>query len=154
MPLPALRMLADEAAYRQLFLDQYVRGTILTRDGIRVYFGAQDFDHAFFESTLRDGTKDAFSPARAQRIDWISATLQEPGANWYQGYVKFRKSYDPARSVTVAYGDFVVVLGFGVRRDNSMKAKFITCYEADNSIGKIRTSPVWTLAGCKTAMGV
>lgn len=154
MPLPALRTLVDEPAYRQHFIDQYVRGAIHTRDGIRVYFGAQDFDHAFYESTRRDGTKDAFSQARAQRIDWISATLQEPGADWYQGYLKVRKAYDPTRSATVAYGDFVVVLGFGVRRDNSIKAKFITCYHADNSIGKIRTSPAWTLATCRSAFGV
>ncbi|GGH59862.1 hypothetical protein GVY41_15775 [Frigidibacter albus] len=154
MPLPALRVLANEIAYRQHFIDQYVQAKVVTRDGIRVHFAEHNFDHAFFESTMRDGSKDTFSTIRAQRIDWISATLLEPSADWYQGYVKQRKAYDPARSVTVAYGDFVVVLGFGVRKDKSMKANFITCYEADNSIGKIRTSPAWTLAGCRIALGV
>jgi hypothetical protein len=154
MPLPALKMLADEAAYRLHFLQTYVRGTILTRDGVRVHFGPRDFDHAFFESTQRDGVKDAFSSTRAQRMDWISATLQDQHADWYQGYVKARKAYDPARSATIAYGDFVVVLGFRVGNDRSIKAKFITSYDADNSIRKIRGSPVWTLAGCRTALGV
>lgn len=154
MALPALKILADEAAYRQYFVNRYVNGTVLTRDGIRVYFDTRDFYHAFFESTQRDGNKDAFSVPRAQRIDWIGATLLEPGADWYQGYLKAKKAYDPTRSAAVAYGNFVVILGFGVRRNKTIKAKFITCYHADNSIAKIRTSPPWDLAGCMSSLGV
>ena len=152
--MPPFLNLADENAYRAHYEINYVQSRITTHHGIPVFFDANKFDHAFFVATNRDGVKNQFSMPRAQRINWIGETLREPRADWYQGWIKPRKSYDASRSVAVAYGDFVVVLRFGVKKNGSLKANFVTCYEADNSIGKIRQSPVWTLQDCENALGI
>ena len=68
MPSPPLLHLPDEAAYRQHFVGTYCRGGVETHDGIRVFFRQQQFDHAFYESTNRDGFKDAFSWVRGERV--------------------------------------------------------------------------------------
>jgi len=149
-----LLKLADEQAYRQHFSATYVRGNIQTRDNVRVYFSLDKFDHAFFESSRRDGVKDVFSIKRCERMDWILPTLTAQNAQWYQGYVRKGQSYDKQRSVAVAYDDFVVVLAFSAKKDGTVKANFVTCYDADNSIGKIRQSPAWTLQDCKVALGI
>jgi len=152
--MPPFLMLADEAAYRQHFTNTYVRSVVQTHNGIRVHFKAQDFGHAFYESSQRNGVKDQFSQDRSQRIDWIMHTLTDPTADWYQGWIKAKGIYDASRSVAVASGDFVVVLKFRARRDGVIVANFVTCYYADNSIGKIRQSPVWDLNACRNALGV
>lgn len=152
MPLPPLLNLAVEADYRAHFEQAYCRRGVVTHDGIRVYFRRDRFDHAFYESTRRDGVKDAFSLVRAQRLGWIGATLTNPDADRYQGWSKVNRRYDPARRVSVAYEDFVVVLGLSLSGAGDLKAHFITCYQADNSIGKIRSSPVWTLQECLDAL--
>ena len=117
-------------------------------DGLRVYFSSNKFGHAFYESRNRDGNKNAFSHIRAQRIEWIRATLEHPEADLFQGWNKKRRCYDSSRRVSVVYEDFVVVISLGLKRDNSLKANFITCYQADNSIDKIRTSPLWSKDDC------
>lgn len=152
--MPALLILADEAAYRQYFIDKYVRSAVHTHHGIRVHFKEQDFNHAFYESTQRNGVKDQFSQDRSQRMDWIITTLSDLNSDWYQGWVKAKATYDVTRSVAVASGDFVVVLKFRARKDGVIVANFITCYYADNSIGKIRSSPLWELNACRNALGV
>lgn len=154
MPLPPYLMLADEAAYQIHFMNNFVRADVRTHHGIRVHFEAADFSHAFYESTQRNGVKDQFSQGRSQRMDWITHTLADPNADWYQGWIKARKVYDTTRSVAVACGDFVVVLKFRARRDGHIVANFVTCYYADNSINKIRQSPAWTLEECENALGV
>jgi hypothetical protein len=35
-----------------------------------------------------------------------------------------------------------------LNKAGELKGNFITCYEADNSIAKIRTSPVWDKEKC------
>lgn len=40
----------------------------------------------------------------------------------------------------------------GLNRDDALRANFVTCYQADNSIGKIRTSPLWTREDCLNAL--
>jgi len=150
--MPPLLTLADEAAYRQHFIQTYCRGVITTHDGMRVYFRNQDFGHAFFESSGRRGENDVFSPVRAQRMGWIAAALADPNADCFQGWNKRRKCYDPIRRVTVVIDDFVVVIGISRKRDGNLKANFITCYQADNSIGKIRQSPLWTMEDCLNAL--
>ncbi len=153
MPLPPLLHLPDEAAYRQHYVREYCRSVIQTHDGIRVFFKQEQFDHAFFESTYRDGVKDSFlSPTRSQRMGWIRATLVDPAAIRYQGFDKKRNRYDPARRVDLLYEDFVVVLALGLRRDGALRANFITCFQADNSIGRIRNSPLWTREDCLNAL--
>lgn len=154
MALPPFLVLPNEADYRTHFQDTYVRGVVQTRDRIRVHFKAGDFGHAFYESTNRDGVKDLFSQPRAQRMNWISHTLTDPNADWYLGWISRSRSYDATRSATVACGDFVVVLKFRAKRNGEVVSNFVTCYHADNSIAKIRTSPAWNLAVCRTALGV
>ncbi len=152
MPLPPLLHLPDEAAYRRHFVSNYCRPVVKTHDGIRVYFRQDQFGHAFYESSDRDGAKDSFSWVRAQRMDWIAATLVDPATIRYQGWVAKSRSYDPGRRVDLLYEDFVVVLGLGLRRDGMLRANFITCFQADNSIAKIRRSPLWTREACLDAL--
>jgi len=154
MALPPLLNLPDEAAYRTHYVENYVRGNVVTKDGVRVFFNQNKFTHAFFESTNRDGNKDQFSNDRAQRMDWIAATLTSAQAIWYQGWDKRRQQYDGSRCATVAFDRFVVVLRFRARRDGVVLADFVTCYHADNSIGKIRQSPNWDLEACRNLLGV
>lgn len=140
--------LLDEADYRRHFEQSYCRGAVVAHDGIRVFFKKSAFDHAFYESSKRDGVKDTFSLVRAQRLDWIAETLTNPAATRYQGYVRKTRSYDPTRCVGVVLEDFVVVLALGLKADGQLKGEFVTCYQADNSIGKIRQSPLWDKALC------
>ena len=149
---PPLLHLPDEGAYRQHFIRTYCRGTIETHDGIPVFFHHDRFDHAFYESTNRDGAKDAFSPLRAQRMDWIGATLSNPSAIRYQGWNASRRRFEPTRRVDLLHEEFVVVLRLGLRRNGALKANFITCFQADNSIAKIRRSPLWTAEACLNAL--
>lgn len=148
MALPPLVNYATVAEYRAHYERAYCRANIQTFDGIRVFFGASKFGHMFYESTTRDGRKDVFSPVRAQRIDWIKSTLEHPNADWFEGWDKGSQAYDSTRRVAVVYEDFVVVVAMGLKRDGSLKANFVTCYQADNSIGKIRTSPLWSREDC------
>jgi hypothetical protein len=149
MPPPLLK-LADEAAYRQHFHANYCTGAIMTHDGIPVYFDRWKFDHAFFESVA--AKDDTFSLIRAERMDWIRLTLQDVGADRFQGWNKKTKTYEPHRRVEVVHEDFVVVLQISRKRNGHLKAKFVTCYQADNSIGMIRQSPVWDRGACENAL--
>lgn len=148
MAFPPLTQYPTAAEYRAHYERVYCRGNIHTFDGVRVYFAPSKFGHMFYESTLRDGRKNVFSSARAERIDWIKATLEHPQAALFAGWDKHSRSYDASRRVAVVYEDFVVVVTLGLKQDGALKANFVTCYQADNSIGKIRTSPLWSLADC------
>jgi hypothetical protein len=148
MALPPLVHYETVAEYRAHYENIYCRGVITTFDGVRVYFPAAKFGHAFYESSSRDGDKNVFSPVRAQRIDWIRATLEHAGASLYQGWDKKSRRYDGTRRVAVVYEDFVVVVALSLKRDNTLKANFVTCYQADNSIDKIRSSLVWSREVC------
>lgn len=153
MVMPPLLTLETEADYRRHFEANYCRGVITTHDGIRVYFKKDDFDHAFFESTLRNGVKDAtLSQVRAERMDWIAATLADPTADRFQGWDSKNGRYSPTRCVSVVFGNFVVVIRLGKKTDGTLKASFVTCYEANNSIGKIRKSPLWNKEDCLNAL--
>lgn len=149
MPPPLLN-LADEAAYRQHFHANYCTGAIMTHDGIPVYFDRWKFDHAFFESV--NAKDDTFSIIRAERMDWIRLTLQNAAADRFQGWNKRKRSYEPHRRVEVVHEDFVVVLQISRKNNGNLKAKFITCYQADNSIGRIRQSPAWDRLACENAL--
>jgi hypothetical protein len=97
---------------------------------------------------MRDGNKDVFSAVRAERIDWIGATLAHRDASLYQGWNKENRTADAGRRVAVVFEDFVVVVQMGLKQSGELKANFVTCYQADNSIGKIRSSPVWAREEC------
>ena len=153
MALPALLTLADEAAYRAHFEREYCLGTIFTHDGIRVYFNKNKFDHAFFEKDFARGTKSHnLSIVRAERMDWIKTTLENPDSDCFQGWNKTTRSYEETRRVQVVYESFVVVIQVSLKQDGSLKANFITCYQADNSITKIRQSPNWDKDACLTTL--
>lgn len=153
MALPPLVHYAAESEYQAHYERVYCRGSIITFDSVRVHFSPAMFGHMFFESAARNGIKDTFSHIRAQRIDWIKPTLEHPDAALFEGWDKKNRRYDPARRVAVAYEDFVVVVAMGLTQGRTLKANFITCYQADNSIGKIRTSPVWSAAKCLSLLG-
>lgn len=152
MSLPQLIYYDTINQYRNHYERVYCCGKIVTFDNIRVYFKPEKFDHAFYESTNRDGCKDIFSEIRAQRIDWIKATLENPNADLFTGWNKKTRCHDDTRRVAVVYEDFVVIVAMRLKQDESLKANFVTCYQADNSIGKIRNAPKWSREGCLTLL--
>ena len=144
MSKPALVCYATPAEYKSHYEKHYCRGKIITFDNIRVYFTPAKFGHVFYESSARNGKKDFFSKIRAERINWIKATLENPHAELYQGWNKKQKVVEPNRRVSLVYEDFVVVIE--TKRDANgriTKAEFVTAYVADNSINEIRKSPKW-----------
>jgi len=144
---PPLLSYATEAEYRAHFEHHYCfGGSVMTCDGIPVYFGKNRFNHAFYESSDDgSGKKARFARDRAERMDWIRATLQSPAAKTYQGWLKWERKHSPIRRVAVLYEDFVVVIEIGKKKNGALKANFITAYCADLSIGKIEASPQWSL---------
>ena len=152
MVRPPFVYYSTAAEYRRHYVQMYCRNVTITFDGIRIFFSPQRFDHAFYESVNRDGRKDVFSIARAQRIDWIKATLENQEAIVYEGWDKRTRIYDCTRRVSIVYGSFVVIVSLSLKRDGTLKGNFITCFQADNSIHKIRQSPEWTREKCLTRL--
>jgi hypothetical protein len=137
-PPPPLVLYQTQGEYRRHFESTYCQNAIVTFDGWRVRFSKKDFDHCMFESTKRNKVKDQFSKARSQRIDWIKATLENPNAHCFQGWLSDKKRYDAKRRVSLCYKDFVVV----ILLQNNKRARFITAYVADpNTITKLKMSP-------------
>ena len=150
MPPPLLH-LADQAAYQQYFVGKYCAGPMLTHDGIPVYFKRQSFYHAFFETVVYKD--DTFSPTRAERIDWIEATLKDLGGTRFQGWVAKTKTYDPTRRVELCYENFVVVLIMGLNKDGDLRAEFLTCYPVANKrLPKVQNAPAWDREDCENAL--
>lgn len=138
--------LADQQSYKDHFVKNYCQsGPIITSMGFPVYFSPSNFEHAFFESTLRNGIKDSFySPERCSRMDWVRLTLTDSAATWLQGFDKKTQSHDPWRTVCLAYDDFVVIVRLGRSAQGDLLGNFVTCFWADNSIGLIKQAPAWT----------
>ena len=137
-----LTHLPNENDYRQLYINTYcsLANPIVTFDNITIKFFSDRFEHAFFESVNRKlGEKSQFSQIRAERILWIKDALQDPAADLRIGWDKNTKAYNSSSRVAVVVNNYVVVIWI----KNAREAKFITAYEADNSIGKILTSPKW-----------
>ncbi|MCL1080053.1 hypothetical protein D5R81_18650 [Parashewanella spongiae] len=149
MNLPPLLIYDTVAEYKRHYEKHYQRAEIITFDNIRVYFKPQKFGHAFYENTKGiKGAKDQFSPTRAQRMDWIKATLIHPNAKVFKGWNKDKKCYEDNRRVSVVFDDFVVVIELSLNNKKVLKGNFVTCYVADKSIGKIEASPEWDMALC------
>ena len=135
-----------ESDLRRIWLEEYCRKVIKTHDGIRVHFYDSNFDHAFYESSVGNGSrnkpksKDIFSPRRAARMMWIKDVLADKDAKMYVGYDSKAKGYTRSKRVSVVKGDYVVVIQI-YKEDH---ANFITAYVADNSINKITNGPEWT----------
>lgn len=152
--MPPLLLLGSIEEYKNHFEVTLCRREIVTFDGIRVYFNKHKFEHCFYESSDRRGAKDVFSHDRAQRMDWIEKTMINQNCIRYQGWDKDKKIYRPDRCVSLVYEDFVVVIGIGITKTKVIKADFITCYKADNSINKITKSPNWDINICKKLLGI
>lgn len=154
MDLPSLLIYSSVAEYKRHYERYYQRGDIRTFDGIRVYFKPQKFGHAFYKNSRnKKGAKDEFSPERAQRMDWVKATLQHPDAKIYMGWNKEDKCYQEDRRVSVVYEAFVVVIELSINQKGELKGNFVTCYQADQSIEKIAESPAWDKAKCLEKLG-
>ena len=151
--MPPLLILPKMDDYYDQYVCNLANSNIVTCHGVRVYFNRskKHFKHSFFESTQHDRNKNVFSRVRAERMDWIKPTLTDHNANWYQGWMN--KEYVIDRSVAVARGSFVVVLKYKAS-GGSLAANFVTCFVADNSMDKIRTSPSWDIDNCKIYLGI
>ncbi|WP_295666581.1 hypothetical protein [uncultured Haemophilus sp.] len=149
MEKPSLLTYTNISDYKKHYEDNYQRAEIFTFDNIRVYFSESKFGHAFYEnSNGKKGDKNQFSLERASRMDWIKATLTNSDAKIYKGWNKVSRSYEDTRRASVVYDDFVVVIEFSLKKTGELKGKFVTCYVADNSITKIRSSPEWNYDEC------
>jgi len=146
--LPPLVNYSSENEYRDHFERVYCHAVLETFDGVKVRFRKSDFDHGFFESSNKAGSKDAFSRRRAERIDWIAAVLRDPTCELYQGWDNVKKRSDARRRVSVANEDYVVVIRFTGKK----RSEFVTAFVADPSMGpgkpstvdRIRNGPKWS----------
>lgn len=127
--------------YEEYFYRIYCSSPIDTFDGISVRFRKTDFYHCFFESSRRDKAKDKFSVKRAEKIDWIKATLQDPDADLRIGWDSESKGYKMNRRVALVKGNYVVVVQL---KKNMKEAVFITAFVAEgDSSCKILAGPKW-----------
>ncbi|MCD1267821.1 hypothetical protein B5M43_003030 [Microbacterium sp. MEC084] len=143
--------LPGEADYRAYYLENLTRAPLPLRTSVGnapVYFDRHRFDHAFFESTNRDGVKNQFSLPRARHMDEIGAILASSTADRRAGWDSKRRTHDQTSCVSIAVDDFVVIVRLGLTNTGYLRGQFITCFVADNSIGKIRTAPAWNEARC------
>lgn len=140
---PRLVHYATEAEYRRHYQTHCCRSVVRTFDGIRVFFPQRQFEHAFFESAGRRARdKSVFSRKRAERIDWITAALQDSAADLFVGWDRNKTQEDPNRRVCLAFGNYVVVIRL---KKGGHSATFITAFLADRStVGKIRSNRRWT----------
>ncbi len=146
MSYPPLVSYKTVEEYRFHFETVYCSKQIFTFDGIAVRFRKRDFDHCFYESIIIKD--DTFSSKRAERIDWIKATLQDANSERYQGWNKKKKRYEKYRRVAIVMRDYVVVIAIKGKKS----ADFVTAFIADtpgykgkpSTIDKIRMGPKWT----------
>ena len=144
---PPLMKLDSIKEYKDYYELHYCKSPLVTSDGIRIFFGKDLFAHAFYES-VRGGSKNTFSEKRSERISWIKNTIESEESTLYQGWDKSTQQYIPDRRVAIQYQDFVVVVRLSLNKKGTLKGNFVTCYFADNSIGSIKKSPIWTKEEC------
>lgn len=147
--------LPDESAYREYFHANFTKAPLrltLADGHAKIYFSKSDFNHAFFESTDRNGIKDEFSRTRAERMDDIPAALLDTKAIRHAGWNKRDRAYSHGRCVCLALDDFVVVVRLRLTTTDDLAGRFVTCFVADNSIGKIRKAPLWDELACRTEL--
>ena len=141
--IPPLLNLADEDEYRKHFINTLCDQRIICHDGIRAFFERNTFDHAFFQSSNRDGNKDQFSLERAQRMDWITPTLQHPRTRRYRGWDGRLNTFSNDRRVEILFQTFVVIIKVIEKNDGTFKGRFVTCYNAKHDMGKIIQGGFW-----------
>ena len=127
-----------QAAYRQIYLDEYVRADVRDWAGRRVRFHGPSFGHAFSEATnyrLSAGVHDVpLSLARLQRIRWIKLALAGEGVRievLAQTRQDSRGRMKRRRSLIVLDNRYVVVLE--PSEDEGYEFVFITAFPADQS---------------------
>jgi hypothetical protein len=140
---PPLVVYQTEKEYKGHYYKVYCKKPIVTFDSIPIIFRKNRFDHAFYESTKRDKRKDKFSKIRAERIDWIKATLQNPNAQLYCGWDNSKKKHDTHSRVNIVYGNFVVIIRIKKEALGNFRGEFVTAFLADDSIRKIKNNPRW-----------
>ena len=144
---PPLLQGLTAAQYREHFERTYCCGPVDTFDGIAVRFRRRDFNHAFFESSSPKHKDDLFSIQRAEHIDWIKATLQDPDADLYVGYDNKKKRTVHNRRVAIVKGCYVVIIAL----TGSHSAVFITAFISHgpapgrllSTVDLIRREPKW-----------
>ena len=126
------------AAYRQIYLDEYVRADVRDWAGRRVRFHAPSFGHAFSEATnyrLSSGVHDVpLSLKRLQRIHWIKLALTGAGVQvevLAQTRQDSRGRMKRRRSLIVLDNRYVVVLE--PSEEEGFAFLFITAFPADQS---------------------
>lgn len=141
MDLPPLLVLADEAAYKAHWIQEYVTpGSVKTFDGIDVRFFARNFDHAFFTEVVRgSGKKDKFDRVRAERMDWISLVLSDGNVELYRRLMPDRK----LRRIALVSSESYAVITQVERNGN--RAQFVTAYTVNSTaaLGKMRNNLTW-----------
>lgn len=127
-----------QAAYRQIYLDEYVRAEVRDWAGRRVRFHGPSFAHAFSEASnyrLSAGVHDVpLSLARLQRIRWIKLALAGEGVRievLAQTRQDSRGRMKRRRSLIVLDNRYVVVLE--PSEDAGYEFVFITAFPADQS---------------------
>jgi hypothetical protein len=141
MPYQKLRGKTIEE-YCQIFIETYCnkKNPIITFDDITVKFYSDMFEHAFYESAnWKKGDKTLFSFNRAERILWIKDALEDSTAILKVGWDKENKSYNYSRRVAIVKNNYVVIIWIRSEKE----AKFITAYEAYDSISSILSGPDW-----------
>lgn len=142
MAYPPLVRYATVAEYRAHFERVYCQGPLATFDGIQVRFRKRQFGHCFFES--RTAKDDTFSPRRAERIEWIKATLEDPAAELHVGWDNRRKAPATDRRVALVVGNYVVVIRL---IGDKTRAEFVTAFVAGAAtVAKVRSNPPWPRA--------
>lgn len=127
-----------QAAYRQIYVDEYVRAEVRDWNGRRVRFHGPSFGHAFSEATnyrLSSGVHDVpLSLARLQRIRWIKLALAGEGVRievLAQTRKDSRGRMKRRRSLIVLDNRYVVVLE--PSEEVGFDFLFITAFPADQS---------------------
>lgn len=125
-------------AYRQIYLDEYVRAEVRDWAGRRVRFHGPSFGHAFSEASnyrLSAGVHDVpLSLARLQRIRWIKLALAGEGVRidvLAQTRQDSRGRMKRRRSLIVLDNRYVVVLE--PSDDDGYEFVFVTAFPADQS---------------------
>jgi hypothetical protein len=132
------------AAYRQIYLDEYVRSDVRDWADRRVRFHAPSFGHAFSEANnyrLSAGVHDVpLSLKRLRRIRWIKLALAGAGVQievLAQTRQDNRGRMKRRRSLIVLDNRYVVVLE--PSEEDGFSFVFITAFPADQSyLDKIR----------------
>lgn len=138
---PPLLKLSSEIEYREYFRRTYVEGEAIgTYDGVEVRFYNNQFDHAFYMSSIRGGGKTAFDTARAERMDWIRWGLANDSLEVYR---RVMDSGAVRRVILEPTAPYVIVCE--LLPTDPMKAIFITAYVVTDpdTVGLIRGNPRW-----------